>query len=182
MKKHLLVPSLLCLLALPLPALAAIGDQSMDPAANNGTADQGDDNTPKVQQPPSPTPSSKPNQAPAADATTDLKALSPTDALFDAINRGDTAAAQDAIKRGADLSARNSLGLKPVDSSIDLGRNDITFLLLAQRPLFSASPDSDDPPPASAPAKAGKTKPVEPVSAPAPDRGTPRPSVGFLGY
>jgi hypothetical protein len=57
--------------------------------------------------------------------------MSPTDALFDAINRGDLGAAQDAVSRGADLNGQNVLGMTPVQLSIDLGRNDITFLLLS---------------------------------------------------
>jgi len=57
----------------------------------------------------------------------------PTDALFDAINRGDIASARDAIDRGADLDGQSVLGLSPLDMSVDLGRNDITFLLLSLR-------------------------------------------------
>ena len=59
--------------------------------------------------------------------------MDPNDALFDSINRGDIASARDAIKRGADLHARNVLGMSPLDLSVDLGRNDITFLLLSLR-------------------------------------------------
>jgi hypothetical protein len=57
----------------------------------------------------------------------------PNDALFDAINRGDIASARDALDRGADLEAHNVLGMTPIDLSVDLGRNDITFLLLSLR-------------------------------------------------
>jgi hypothetical protein len=57
----------------------------------------------------------------------------PTEALFDAINRGDIASARDAIDRGADLDGRGVLGMTPLDQSVDLGRNDITFLLLSLR-------------------------------------------------
>src|SRR5271157_6085874 len=46
--------------------------------------------------------------APAARPPSDLE---PTDALFDAINRGDIGAARDAISRGADLSGHNILGM-----------------------------------------------------------------------
>lgn len=56
--------------------------------------------------------------------------LSPNDELFDAINRGDVAAARDALARGADLEARDAVGQTPVDVSIALGRNSITFLLV----------------------------------------------------
>ena len=68
--------------------------------------------------------------APVQHGATDL---APNDALFDAINRGDIASARDAINRGADFNARNVLGLTPLDQSIDLSRNDITFLLLSLR-------------------------------------------------
>jgi hypothetical protein len=57
----------------------------------------------------------------------------PTEALFDAINRGDIASAKDAIDRGADLDGHSVLGMTPLDQSVDLGRNDITFLLLSLR-------------------------------------------------
>ncbi|MGH7211172.1 MAG: hypothetical protein ACREF1_06880 [Acetobacteraceae bacterium] len=59
--------------------------------------------------------------------------MSPTDELFDAINRGDMATVRDALNRGADLSTPNQLGLTPLDLSIDLGRNDISVLLLSMR-------------------------------------------------
>ncbi len=59
--------------------------------------------------------------------------MNPSAALFDAIDRGDLTAAKDALSRGADLGATNVLGQKPIDMSIDLNRNDITFLLLSMR-------------------------------------------------
>ncbi len=68
--------------------------------------------------------------APAERVPTDMP---PTEALFDAINRGDTVAARDAIGRGADIHGRNVLGLTPLEQSVDLGRNDISFLLLSLR-------------------------------------------------
>lgn len=124
--------------------------------------------------------------------------LPPTDALFDAINRGDIASARDALARGADFTARNVLGLTPLDQSIDLSRNDITFLLLSLR---GASPPQVASPPQG---KGGKTslakevtarpaatKPVV-VTAPRPiaqaQRPTPggggvaNPQAGFLGF
>ena len=68
--------------------------------------------------------------APADRVPTDMP---PTEALFDAINRGDTVAARDAIGRGADIEGRNVLGLTPLEQSVDLGRNEISFLLLSLR-------------------------------------------------
>ena len=61
------------------------------------------------------------------------KDIGPTVALFDAINRGDGLAARDAINRGADMNGHNILGQTPLDLSIDLNRNPITFLLLSLR-------------------------------------------------
>jgi hypothetical protein len=68
--------------------------------------------------------------APADKLATDMQ---PTDALFDAVNRGDIAAVREALGRGAEVSARNILGLTPVDLSVDLGHTKITFLLLSMR-------------------------------------------------
>jgi hypothetical protein len=139
--------------------------------------------------------------APRDSATTDM---SPNDELFDAINRGDIASAKDAISRGADLRAENILGMTPLELSVDLSRNDITFLLLSFR-------DEGLPPPhsavqtVSAPATSltQSTKPANPrVAATKPrthqpaanaipvsrvyanqsDPGTPDPSAGFLGF
>ena len=59
--------------------------------------------------------------------------LPPTEALFDAINRGDLPAAKDAVNRGADLNGSNVLGLTPLELAVDLGRNEISFLLLSLR-------------------------------------------------
>jgi hypothetical protein len=136
--------------------------------------------------------------APATRIPTDM---SPNDALFDAINRGDIAAARDALSRGADLGARNLLGMTPTELSVDLGRNDISFLLLSYRGSDSSS---SGPPQAQAQGKpsapppkavAGKTakEPVVPVKAVVPvvpqtprlfanDGGTPVPGAGFLGF
>ena len=117
--------------------------------------------------------SSKANQAiPSDKLATDM---SPNDALFDAINRGDIGDARDAIKRGAELTARNVLGLTPIDLSVDLSRNDITFMMLSLRgaptagsgPKLAAaggaakpgakSPGAKSPGAMSSDAKSGKT-------------------------
>jgi hypothetical protein len=128
--------------------------------------------------------------------------MSPTDELFDAINRGDLSAAQDAVGRGADLNGHNVLGMTPIQLSVDLGRNDITFLLLSAG--GGAAPTSQT---AAGPAqmlgKGGGNRKVTRVAehrpahavreaaAPAPmqtprlfagNGGAPRPSAGFLGF
>jgi hypothetical protein len=114
--------------------------------------------------------------------------------LFDAINRGDIASAKDAISRGADLSAANVLGLTPLDLSVDLGRNDISFLLLSlrsadapPRAVTSAAPPPDTraakPRPLTTSREVGKAP-----SAPrtpqlfAGDGGAAVPQAGFLGF
>ena len=137
--------------------------------------------------------------APAARSPTDME---PTDALFDAINRGDMAGARDAINRGADLNGHNILGMTPMELSVDLGRNDISFLLLSLRP----SDDGRSRPPPVATATAVRPAPARPqkqearrsqppatvqVAVPAQaqtarlfsgDGGTPIPNAGFLGF
>ena len=122
------------------------------------------------------------------------KDVEPTAALFDAINRGSVSAAKEAVNRGADLEGHNILGQTPLDMSIDLNRNPITFLLLSLRGSDSirtaggrsgrrmrasisggVSGDVDD----------GDTASYVP-SAPArhydTSGGTTRPSEGFLGF
>ncbi|MCP1241068.1 ankyrin repeat domain-containing protein [Acetobacter lambici] len=116
--------------------------------------------------------------------------IEPTVALFEAINRGSVASARDAINRGADLNGHNILGQTPLDMSIDLNRNPITFLLLSLRNSSSlrgddsvgavstsdlrmggGSADEDD---------TSKNKAHDPRY----DRtgGAAQPSIGFLGF
>jgi ankyrin repeat protein len=123
--------------------------------------------------------------------------------MFDAINRGDIATVKDALSRGAQTDARNVLGMTPLELSVDLGRNDISFLLLSLR--------GDSPPPqrnagqqmsqkATAAelkaAQATRQRGARVVPAPAPvaakavstpklfanDGGSPVPNAGFLGF
>jgi hypothetical protein len=160
--------------------------------------------------PPLPAPDAVPGakaRAPAAPATHAAGDLQPTDALFDAINRGDIAAARDAINRGADMDGVNILGMTPMELSVDLGRNNISFMLLSMRGEDSgrgsrASGRSDvetkatrkSPTVVKAASTAkppGRTRvpaaaaPEAPRPAPklfANDGGTPLPSAGFLGF
>ncbi len=146
-------------------------------------------------------------RAPAAPATHAAGDMAPTDALFDAINRGDIASARDALNRGADLNGVNILGMTPMELSVDLGRNDISFLLLSMRGDDSGRGSravGRDDAPAGKPVKsaatarsvaesksAARNKAAElatatrPIAKPklfANDGGTPLPSVGFLGF
>ncbi len=137
--------------------------------------------------------------------------LPPTEALIDAINRGDILTARDAINRGADLDSTNLLGLTPIELSVDLGRNDISFLLLSLRGAPGSvqaskqpggAPQQTPPPMTLAERRAaaraarasavastkmtGTTREaVVPVRAPtlfAGNGGAPVPSAGFLGF
>jgi hypothetical protein len=127
--------------------------------------------------------------------------MEPTDALFDAINRGDIGSARDAISRGADLHGHNILGMTPMELSVDLGRNDISFLLLSMRgaddgpgrqpPVASAKPGPAKATKQAARSTATPTKAAAATKAPAPqqtarlfggDGGAPIPNAGFLGF
>jgi hypothetical protein len=144
-------------------------------------------------------------RAPAAPSTHVAGDLQPTDALFDAINRGDIASARDALNRGADLNGVNILGMTPMELSVDLGRNDISFLLLSMRGEDSGRgsravgrDEAASSKPVKAPVRsAAETKsaarsktadlPVaaRPIGTPklfANDGGSPLPSAGFLGF
>jgi hypothetical protein len=142
------------------------------------------------------------NSANVAPATTTPAEMEPNDELFDAINRGDITAARDAISRGADLAGRNVLGMTPMELSVDLGRNDISFLLLSMRgdsgrrppPSAAAAAAMEKPPPArpgktrqAAPAVAKAATPAQPAAPQTPrlfsgDGGAPNPNAGFLGF
>lgn len=122
--------------------------------------------------------------------------MAPTEALFDAINRGDLAAARDAIGRGADLNGHNVLGLTPVELSVDLGRNDISFLLLSMRGIGGgersrAAAAGAEPASLPAPPPRGRSRRAQHQLETAPEAapvalptggGTPVPAAGFLGF
>jgi hypothetical protein len=135
-----------------------------------------------------------------APATKQASDMSPNDALFDAINRGDLSAARDAVNRGADMGSHNVLGMTPMDLAIDLSRNDILFMLLSER---GADTSGRGPPQPSKGGKAILAAQKQPVVertrvsasvkvAPPPqprvaklfsgDGGTPVPQSGFLGF
>jgi hypothetical protein len=134
--------------------------------------------------------------------------LSPTAALFDAINRGDLPAARDAVSRGASLEERNVLGLTAIDAAVDQGRNEIMFFLLSARGATrpQQTPDSALSPAqraarnraaaaeaersaraAAAALGGGRGAPRGPAPVTRPrlfanDGGAPRPEMGFLGF
>ncbi|HXA25894.1 MAG TPA: ankyrin repeat domain-containing protein [Acetobacteraceae bacterium] len=160
--------------------------------------------TPKEIPPPA-LPGAAGNTSPVVPSVRPANDMEPTDALFDAINRGDIGSARDAISRGADLHGHNILGLTPMELSVDLGRNDISFLLLSMR---GADDGRNQQPPATTTAakpvsaKAAKqaartqgtpakTATATATKAPAAqqtarlfsgDGGAPIPNAGFLGF
>ncbi|MBP0491333.1 ankyrin repeat domain-containing protein [Roseomonas indoligenes] len=91
-------------------------------------------------------------------AETPSASLSPNDALFDSVNRGDLGAAKEAMARGADLNARNQLGLTPVDAAVDQGRTEIAFYLLSARGSAGSGPTFAPGEPAPAPAPAANAR------------------------
>jgi len=175
-------------LAVCLPAHAQLGANPMGIA------------TPKqVPQPAQPAPApALPGSRPAAESPAPLDRLpsemSPTEALFDAINRGDLGSARDAVARGAELNGKNVLGLTPLELSVDLGRNEISFLLLsmrgsiaAERPPVAAERQQAEATPAGFQRRRGSQalRQFEAAPGPAPvasNGGTPVPSAGFLGF
>ncbi|WP_232227921.1 ankyrin repeat domain-containing protein [Asaia astilbis] len=84
----------------------------------------------KAAAPPAALPGAESQEMNAGHANADLN---PTDALFDAINRGSLNAAKEALNRGADMRGKNVLFQTPLDMAIDLNRKDIMFLLLSMR-------------------------------------------------
>jgi len=134
--------------------------------------------------------------APASRIASDM---APNEALFDGINRGDMVYVRDAISRGADLNSRNILGLTPVDLSVDLGRTDITFLLLSMRGSGGNGPPTGTGQSVKSLLQAAAKAELKPAKAaraardvaPAPpskpklfanDGGAPIPNAGFLGF
>jgi len=143
-------------------------------------------------------------RAPVAPASKTPSDLAPNEAMFDAINRGDIATVKDALSRGAELNARNVLGMTPLELSVDLGRNDISFLLLSMRGDGAPTPVRANPgqqmtqKATAADLKAAKASrrathaaptpaqvAAKPVTTPrlfANDGGSPVPNAGFLGF
>ena len=186
---RLALATLLALAASPAAAQSsALGGSS--PLSNAGQ----DNNRWKEQKKPSALPGSRFTSAAPAAPERPAADMAPNEALFDAVNRGDIAAARDALGRGADVDTRNMLGLTALETAIDLGRNDLTFLLLSMRGASSGS--SPPPPPAATrtPPRQAAAQPaparVAAVPQPAPPRprpayndpGTPVPQAGFLGF
>jgi hypothetical protein len=185
--------------ALVAALLLAAGPVSAQSRLNSIGGKSAPPSAPKVAPPPA-LPGAAQNAgsfAPSFRPSTDLE---PTEALFDAINRGDLAGARDAISRGADLNGHNILGMTPMEVSVDLGRNDISFLLLSMRGAENGRGRPAGPVEAAAkptpakPAARSSATPAKAAAAPQPqaihqtaklfsgDGGAPIPNAGFLGF
>ncbi len=157
----------------------------------------------KRQAPPAALPGAQNDRDRVVPAEKQAMDMPPTEALFDAINRGDTASARDAISRGADLNGHNMLGMSPLELSVDLGRNSITFLLLSLRGgdggpnpapksavAQKAGMPEGKPPPQRVARRSAAPAANQEAAAPTPrtakqfagDGGAPIPSAGFLGF
>ncbi len=208
-----ITPLLVAALALPAPVRAQQAPAgmtpgngaSMDPANQDGQAgfapisplsrpeahDHDQDQNPddadsksKQQAPPPSLPGSHAEPVPVAPPDKETSDMNPTDALFDAINRGDSAAARDALNRGADVNGKNILGQTPLAMSVDLGRNEISFMLLSVR--SSTQEDAAAAPPApdsgsGAGSGAGEGSQAS-LSAASSVSAPPVPDAGFLGF
>ncbi len=135
----------ICRFAAVIPLLAGIPAAAQNVSSGGGIASNGFHPTVQNDAPASPKRQAAPPGIPGAQSR-DTAAqrrpeldVPPTEALFDAINRGDMALARDSLNRGADFNGRNVLGMTPLELSVDLSRNDITFLLLSLRSQATVS-------------------------------------------
>lgn len=135
MARRILLPTLAPLTAGAAVALLLAAPAQAQNLSANGLhpAVEAPLNTAPKPAPPPAIPGARANPASVAPPQRPPSDMQPTDALFDAINRGDLNAARDALNRGADLYGHNVLGMTPLELSVDLGRNDISFLLLSMR-------------------------------------------------
>ncbi|MGC8523357.1 MAG: hypothetical protein ACP5M5_03610 [Acidibrevibacterium sp.] len=145
---------------------------------------------------------------PGAVSTTDQVApaskpaaeMSPNDALFDAIERGDLAGVRDALSRGAQLNAHDVLGETPLELAVDLGWHAIAFTLLSMRGAASGDNNAQNGVadisvlsrseskmaaltrlPEAAP-RGGHAAPAGAIATEIAFTGTPDPAAGFLGF
>ncbi len=196
--KHFYPALAVLALALSTPAFAqSMPGTNQTGAGGDGPTIQPRPVTPDIAPPALPGAGAAPGLATAPQVAHTISG-DPTTALFDAINKNDYNAAQDALSRGADLTAQNPLGETPLELSIDLNHNSITFMILAARnetgqnsgPLATGEP-TINPAPAAAPPTSHKARavPAAMETPPASTRpeygtngGTPNPSAGFMGF
>jgi hypothetical protein len=189
MRQFFLAPAVVSFLLGAAPALAQM-DQPGATGMNSGAG---------APQPRAPAPDVAPPALPGAGQQPGLATApvlqkpaiaDPTTALFAAVNSGDYNAAQDAVGRGADPDAQNALGETPLELSIALNRNSITFMLLSARNEGGDDPAAAPPPTVPAPAhhQIYQATPARMVTPPPMDTvpgnnpGVPNQQAGFLGF
>src|SRR4051812_19362752 len=102
---RLLIAGLAGIVLVTTPAFSqGLSSQAMGPIGAPGAKTRGPR---KVEPAPVGVPGSHAEPAAVAPAERTPADMPPTEALFDAINRGDLAAAKDAINRGADIQGKN---------------------------------------------------------------------------
>ena len=183
-------------------AIVLTAGLGLAPSAFAQMSPAGDMNAPKIQpqaNPETPLPAAIPGAGdqnlPTSQSVAKQQSGDPTTELFTAINANDYNSAQDAISRGADLNAQNTLGETPIDLSVALNHNSITFMLLAARndssdgsmaDSGSSGPLAASVPYRAAPAAKSRAVPVKlienPNATPGNNPGTPNSSAGFLGF
>lgn len=200
------IPLLMALAVLHAPAALA---QNANPASVQTPSykiGQGakPEKAPRGPEPPPALPGSRAEPTAVVPAQRVQGDMPPTEALFDSVNRGDLPGARDAISRGADLQGTNVLGLTPLELSVDLGRNEISFLLLSLRGSsgFSASRPAEAAAAPKPPTRAERVAAAQaerarrsqvaarPAAEAAPQAprlfsgngGAPNPQAGFLGF
>jgi hypothetical protein len=208
MKRNITILMVLAALhALPASAQRANPAAIQTPGYRTGEGPRNEKTTRGGPAPPPALPGSRAEPAAAAPAQRTPTDMPPTEALFDSINRGDLPGARDAISRGADLQGTNVLGLTPLELSVDLGRNEISFLLLSLRGSsgFSANRPTEAAAAPKPPTRAERVAAPQaeradrarrsqvaarPAIAPPPQAprlfsgngGAPNPQAGFLGF
>jgi hypothetical protein len=153
-----------------------------------------------------PAPGAQPQPSPGG-AARQPRQGNATEQLFEAINQGEIADVRAAVAAGADISARNVLGLTPLDLAVDLGRTDVALYLMSlgrgrERPLPPLQQDTatqrepsrsaaqqrraDEAAIEAALRRRGPAVSGQGIVAVAPlwqgNGGTPNPAIGFLGF
>ncbi|HET9147346.1 MAG TPA: ankyrin repeat domain-containing protein [Acetobacteraceae bacterium] len=184
----------LALAGLILPAHAQMAGAGLNPAAPMGGLPH-----PRPMEGDQPPPPGLPGAEKLNSTTSSqvqIENEDPTKVLFTAINHGNYAEARAAISRGADLGARNALGETPLEMSIALNHNNITFMLLSMREADGGGSAAPELAPRPAPVITAASHvrahhrrmapariPASPARPPAPaNPGMPNPSAGFLGF
>jgi hypothetical protein len=187
--------------ALAVPAHAQMAGGGLNPANPIG-ATPGLHRSPQADEPPPPALPGGSAIDPDSQSQVQIDNENPTKVLFTAINHNNYAEARAAINRGARLNAQNALGETPIEMSVALNRNNITFMLLSMRAADGSAVAAA---PAPGMAASGMAAPIvsvgvhvharmkqraslinqPPVFRPPPVSqapGVPDPAAGFLGF